>query len=85
MELDPRDPIRRPPSSKPPRPPRKPSVRQVFALAAVLCEREGLEFPDTRDAASELIEQLRREAGHPRPRREDTEPRAQQRRVVVVP
>jgi hypothetical protein len=72
MELEPRD-LSRTAATMPARkPPKKPSVRQVFALAAVLCEREGLEFPATRDAASELIERLRLETGHPRPRREDT-------------
>ena len=80
MEMQPRD--LTPPAKKPPK---KPSVRQVFALAAVLCEREGVEFPATREAASELIERLRLEAGHPRPRREDTPPRPERRRVVVVP
>jgi hypothetical protein len=49
----------------------KPTVRQVYALAAALCERAGEEFPETRDAASELIERLRTEAGHPQPRLED--------------
>jgi hypothetical protein len=68
-----------------PTPPKKPSVRQVFALAAVLCEREGAEFPATREAASELIERLRLETGHPRPRRENTQKRPQRRRVVGVP
>jgi hypothetical protein len=46
-------------------------VRQVYALAAALCERAGEEFPETRDAASELIERLRTENGHPAPRLED--------------
>jgi hypothetical protein len=49
----------------------KPTVRQVYALAAALCERAGEEFPETRDAASELIERLRTENGHPAPRLED--------------
>src|SRR6266498_379990 len=49
----------------------KPTVRQVYALAAALCERAGEEFPETRDAASELIERLRVENGHPAPRLED--------------
>ena len=49
----------------------KPTVRQVYALAAALCERAGQEFPETRDAASELIERLRVESGHPAPRLED--------------
>jgi hypothetical protein len=49
----------------------KPTVRQVYALAAVLCEQGGEEFPETLEAASELIEPLRIEAGHPQPRLED--------------
>jgi hypothetical protein len=49
-----------------------PTVRQVYALAAALCERMGEEFPETRDAASETIERLRIENGHPAPRLEDT-------------
>jgi hypothetical protein len=42
-----------------------PTVRQVYALAAALCEKTGEVFPDRRDDASELIERLRREIGHP--------------------
>jgi len=49
----------------------KPTVRQIYALAAALCERAGEEFPETREAASELIERLRVENGHPEPRLED--------------
>jgi len=49
----------------------QPTVRQVYALAAALCERAGEEFPETREAASELIERLRVETGHPQPRLED--------------
>jgi hypothetical protein len=48
----------------------KPTVRQIYALAAALCERAGEEFPESRDAASELIERLRIENGHPAPRLE---------------
>lgn len=51
---------------------RKPTVRQVYALAAALCERAGEEFPETSDGASELIEWLRIENGQPAPPREDT-------------
>ena len=51
---------------------RKPTVRQVYALAAALCERADEEFPETSDGASELIERLRIENGHPAPRRDDT-------------
>jgi hypothetical protein len=54
---------------------RKPTIRQIYALAAALCERNGEEFPWTREAASELIERLRLEMGHPAPRLEDTPPR----------
>ena len=46
---------------------RRPTVRQVYALAAVLCEKQGEEFPETRADASELIERLRGEVGHPQP------------------
>ena len=49
----------------------KATVRQVYAVAAALCERAGEEFPETRDAASDLIERLRTENGHPAPRLED--------------
>ena len=56
------------------RPDGKPTVRQVYALAAALCERAGEEFPQTRDAASELIERLRTENGHPAPRLEEVPP-----------
>lgn len=54
---------------------RKPTVRQIYALAAALAERLGEEFPSTAAQASELIERLRIEAGHPAPRLEDTLPR----------
>ncbi len=58
----------------------RPSVRQVYALAAALCERLGEEFPETREAASETIERLRIENGHPAPRLEDTRPPRRPRR-----
>jgi hypothetical protein len=54
---------------------RRPTVRQVYALAAALAERLGEEFPATAAQASELIERLRIENGHPAPRLEDTTPR----------
>jgi hypothetical protein len=57
----------------------KPTVRQVYALAAALCERAGEEFPETGRAASELIERLRTEAGHPQPRLEDVPLRSRRR------
>ena len=49
-----------------------PTVRQIYALAGGLCEKAGEAFPETREQASELIERLRRELGHPAPRLEDT-------------
>jgi hypothetical protein len=59
----------------------KPTVRQVYALAAALCERAGEEFPETGEAASELIERLRIESGHPAPRLEDVPFRRRRRRT----
>jgi hypothetical protein len=50
----------------------RPTVRQVYALAAVLCEKVGEPFPERRDLASDLIERVRREVGHPRPRLADS-------------
>ena len=58
---------------------RKPTVRQVYALAAALADRLGEEFPATAADASALIERLRVESGHPAPRLEDTRPRRQHR------
>ena len=58
----------------------KSTVRQVYALAAALCERVGEEFPESSEAASELIERLRIETGHPHPRLEDTPFRTRRRR-----
>jgi len=49
----------------------RPTVRQIYALAAALCEKAGEEFPETREDASELIERLRIENGHPVPRLDD--------------
>jgi hypothetical protein len=53
----------------------KPTIRQVYALAAALCERADEGFPETREEASALIERLRIENGHPAPRLEDVPPR----------
>ncbi len=44
---------------------RKPTVKQVYALARELCERAGEGFPATVAEASELIERLRVENGKP--------------------
>ena len=61
------------------RPEAPPTTRQVYALAGALCERMGEEFPKTRGDASETIERLRIENGHPSPELEDS-PRALRRR-----
>lgn len=50
---------------------RRPTVPQVYALAAALCARVDERFPETRAEASALIERLRRELGHPVPALED--------------
>jgi hypothetical protein len=60
----------------------EPTVRQVYALAAALCTRAGLAFPETREAASELIERVRLEIGHPAPRLSDAPMRRRRRRGV---
>jgi hypothetical protein len=52
----------------------RPTVRQIYALAAALCEKAGEEFPETREDASEVIERLRIENGHPAPRLADLPP-----------
>lgn len=54
-------------------------MRQTYALAAALCERLGEEWPRTRAEASELIERLRIENGHPEPRLEDAPERRRRR------
>jgi hypothetical protein len=48
-----------------------PTVRQIYALAAVLCAKSDESFPESREEASELIQRLRVEQGHPAPRLED--------------
>lgn len=63
---------------------RKPTVRQLVALAVVLCERADEPFPETRLAASELIERLRLETGHPAPRLDDLPARRRRARRVPV-
>jgi hypothetical protein len=52
----------------------RPTVRQIYALAAALCEKTGEELPETREDASELIERMRIENGHPAPRLDDLPP-----------
>lgn len=56
-----------------------PTVRQVYALAAALCERAGEAFPETCAEASETIERLRLETGHPAPRLSDVPLRRRRR------
>jgi hypothetical protein len=58
----------------------EPTVRQVYALAAALCSGAGLPFPKTREAASQLIERVRLDIGHPAPRLDDTPLRPRGRR-----
>ena len=41
----------------------KPTVKQVYAIAAALCEENGEKFPQSRSEASELIKKLRGEGG----------------------
>ena len=52
-----------------------PTARQIYALAAAFCAREGIEWPRNRAEASALVGALRRETGHPRPELADTERR----------
>ena len=58
---------------RPTRPNAPLTVKQVWALAAALCERAGEDFPESRGEASDLIRRLRMENGHPDP---ELEPRA---------
>ncbi len=44
-----------------------PTTRQIYALAAAFCEQTGETFPETLADASDLIERLRIELGHPAP------------------
>ncbi len=46
---------------------RAPTVRQIYALAAALCAFTEQEFPRTRADASDLIERVRVDIGHPEP------------------
>ena len=41
----------------------RPTVRQVYALAAVLCAKTGVEFPQDRGAASVLLDKLKGRPG----------------------
>jgi hypothetical protein len=57
-----------------------PTARQIYALAAALCEKADEAFPETLAEASELIERLRLELGHPAPRLLDHAPRRRRSR-----
>jgi hypothetical protein len=56
-----------------------PTPRQIYALAAALCEKGGERFPESRGEASSLIERLRIELGHPEPRLDERRPRLEER------
>ena len=58
-----------------------PTVRQVYALAAILCQLCDEEFPQDREVASQLIERFRRELGHPHPRLDES-PRRRKRTLA---
>lgn len=55
--------------------PRRPTIRQVYALAHVLCAKLDERFPLTFTEMSVLLERLRYETGHPEPRLGDAPPR----------
>ena len=38
---------------------RRPTVKQIYAIAATLCERAGEQFPQTVGEASALLDRLR--------------------------
>jgi hypothetical protein len=50
---------------------RRPTIRQIYALAHALCAKVDEPFPESFDAASMLLARVRREIGHPRPELED--------------
>jgi hypothetical protein len=47
--------------------PKPPTVKQIYALAAALCTFTEQEFPRTRGEATDLIERIRIDIGHPEP------------------
>ena len=51
--------------------PRRPTIRQVYALAHALCAKVDERFPLTFAEMSVLLERLRYETGHAEPRLED--------------
>jgi hypothetical protein len=50
---------------------RRPTIRQIYALAHALCAKTGEEFPESFADASALLARVRREIGHPRPDLDD--------------
>jgi hypothetical protein len=60
-----------------------PTVRQVYALAAVLCQMVDEEFPKDRETASQLIERFRRELGHPNAHLDESPHRARRSRTGI--
>jgi hypothetical protein len=59
----------------------RPTARQIYALAAALCEKSGEEFPETLADASTQLERLRGELGHSAPHLVDCPPPRRRRRA----
>jgi hypothetical protein len=59
---------------------RSPTPRQIYALAAALCEQTGERFPTTLAEASTRLERLRTALGHPAPHLVDRPPPRRRRR-----
>jgi hypothetical protein len=57
-----------------------PTARQIYALAAALCEKADEPFPETLAEASSQLERLRGELGHPAPHLVDCPPPRPRRR-----
>jgi hypothetical protein len=57
-----------------------PTARQIYALAAALCEKTDEVFPVTLADASAQLERLRLELGHPAPHLVDLPLRRSRRR-----
>jgi hypothetical protein len=57
-----------------------PTARQIYALAAALCEKTGDAFPETLADASAQLERVRLELGHPAPHLVDVPPPRRRRR-----
>ena len=57
-----------------------PTARQIYALAAALCEQTGERWPETLAEASAQLERLRTALGHPAPHLVDCPPPPRRRR-----